>query len=253
MLLKSTQFLSVLVFLILPTLPVFSQDLLKKESNKILSDNDFTISYSLQVKSNKSNTGIGETYNGGVKTIFISGNKIRTRLVSLMRIESIFQFPKNKSNKIAAITKESGKAKYRYLLTKEEWKQLNAKYDSASCQLTYDSAVIFNYPCRKAIVTLKDGRSVGVYYTDSIIRKDFKQVDPLFATVPGVVLQYEYFYKKGSVVYTVADISYNKIDPSVFRVPAKGIVTRKFSMKPLSKNSSEVITEEESDEEEKNQ
>ncbi len=84
-----------------------------------------TVSYSVELKSNRSNTGIGETYNGGVKTIFISGDKARVRLVSLMRIESIFILPGNNTNH-AVIAKESGKNKYKYYLTPGEWETIQS-------------------------------------------------------------------------------------------------------------------------------
>lgn len=209
---------------------------------------DITVSYSAELKSNKSNTGIGETYNGGIKTVFVSGDKVRVRLVSLMRIQSIFLFPRNSANKTAAVTKESGKSKYKYYLSEEEWKDYNSKYDSITCQLTYDSAVILNYPCRKAIISLKDGRSIGVYYTDSIKRKNFGQAEPLFSCIPGLVLQYEYRYKKGKIIYTATSVKEEKINPFVFRVPTKGVSTRKFSMKPVSAKGTELPAEEEEEE-----
>lgn len=206
---------------------------------------DITVSYSVELKSNKNNTGIGEAYNGGIKTVFISGDKARVRLVSLMRIQSVFLFPKNSANKIAVVAKESGKDKYKYFLSENEWKQYNGKYDSITCQFTYDSAVILNYPCRKAIITLKDGRSIGVFYTDSIKRKNFSQAEPLFSCVPGLVLQYEYRYKKGTIIYTATSINSEKIDPLVFRIPTKGVSTRKFSMKPVLENQVDLSSDEE--------
>jgi GLPGLI family protein len=210
-------------------------------------ESDITVSYSAELKSNRSSTGIGETYTGGIKTIFVSGDKIRVRLISLMRTQSIFLFPPDKLKKTAAVTKESGKNKYKYYLSKDQWKQYNGKYDSITCQLTYDSAVILNYQCRKAIISLKDGRSIGVYYTDSIKRKSFAQAEPLFSCIPGLVLQYEYRYKKGKIIYTATSISEEKIDPVVFRVPAKGVTTRKFSMQPVSEQDAHLPTEEEED------
>jgi GLPGLI family protein len=208
---------------------------------------DITVSYSAELKSNKSNTGIGETYNGGIKTVFVSGDKVRVRLISLMRTQSIFLFPPDKIKRTAAVTKESGKNKYKYYLSEDEWKQYNSKYDSITCQLTYDSAVILNYPCRKAIISLKDGRSIGVYYTDSIKRKNFAQAEPVFSCIPGLVLQYEYRYKKGKIIYTATSISEEKIDPLVFRIPVKGVATRKFSMKPVSEQGTQLPAEEEED------
>ena len=205
------------------------------KAHNIIQDNDLTVSYSITLKSNKSNTGIGETYNGSIKTVFISGDKVRIRLVSLMRTQSIFVFPEIRNDYAAAIIKESGKDKYKYYLTPPEWKQYNHKYDSVTCSFTNDTAVILNYVCHKAIINLKDGMTMSMFYTTSIKRKASGLAEPLFSCIPGLVLQYEYHYKKGKIIYTATSVSQKNIDPGIFRVPEKGFTTRKFSMSAASK------------------
>ena len=121
--------------------------------------------YDIQVKVNKKKTGIEETYDGGIKTIFIHNDMARVRMVSLMRIESLYFSSSINSNHPISIVKESGKNKYKYNLTKEEWNSLNTKYEKDSCIFLNDSTVILNYLCRKAIIILKDGRRLTVYYT----------------------------------------------------------------------------------------
>ncbi len=69
----------------------------------------------------------------------------------------------------------------------------------------------------------------------------------MFSCIPGLVLQYEYRYKKGKIIYTATSIHEGNIDPVVFRVPEKGFPTRKFSMKPVSKKS--VVPDDEDQEE----
>lgn len=64
-------------------------------------------------------------YDGGSKTFFISGNKVRIRLVSLMRIESLFFFSDSTGTSIYQV-KESGKSTRRGL-TETEWKSMNTK------------------------------------------------------------------------------------------------------------------------------
>src|SRR5580698_117967 len=53
-------------------------------------ERDLTISYSITITSKKPGTGIAETYNGGIETLFAGAHVARMRLVSLMRIQSIF-------------------------------------------------------------------------------------------------------------------------------------------------------------------
>jgi GLPGLI family protein len=208
---------------------VAQDSLAANKSHSTIPANNLTVSYSISVQSPKGNPGIGETYNGSIKTIFISGDKVRVRLVSLMRMQSIFIFPKIRSDYAAIITKESGKDKYKYYLSPAQWKQYNNKYDSVTCKLSAESAVILNYPCHKAIISLKDGTKITLYYTDKIKRKEFALAEPIFSCVPGLVLQYEYQYKKGKIIYTAMSVNENDIDPTVFKVPEKDFSTRKFS------------------------
>jgi len=220
-----------------------AQDSIAKPAISNILRNDLTVSYAVKMHSSKSNTGIGETYDGGIKTIFISGTRARIRLVSLMRMQSIFVLKPAEAMPAAVVTKESGKKKYKYYLTKDEWKKYNRKYDSVTCELTNDSTVILNYPCRKAIIHLKDGRNINVFYTDSIRSNVLSIAEPAFYCIPGLVLQYEYEHKKGSVIYTATSISEADIDKGVFRVPVKGFVLRRFSLAPTSSKSDKEIAD----------
>ena len=148
-----------------------------------------------------------------------------------MRTQSIFVFPENSQKQIGAIVKESGKDKYKFYLTAAEWKQYNDKYNGAVCMQTKDTTLILNYVCHKALISLRDGRTVEAYYAESIKRKGQGNVEPLFACIPGLVLKYTYTYKKGKIVYTATSIAKENIDRQVFRVPSNGIITRKFSEK----------------------
>ncbi|MET2951850.1 hypothetical protein ABXV18_27720, partial [Vibrio owensii] len=66
--------------------------------------------------------GIGETYNGGVETFFTNARHARLRLVSLMRIQSIYV---SSDNTERTIVKESGKNKYVSRMNGQEWKAYN--------------------------------------------------------------------------------------------------------------------------------
>jgi GLPGLI family protein len=203
-----------------------AQDTVKVQRKNIP---DITISYSIEVKSNESNKGIGETYNGGVKTLFISDKKARVRLASLMRMQSVFVLPGGDTHGTAVIVKESGKNKYKTYLSGREWKFYNSKYDSAICLFTDDSTTILGYPCRRAIIQLPDNRTVRLYYTDSIRNDFFRFAEPSFHCIPGVVLQYEYTHRKGTISYTATNISTAVIAKDVFKVPVKGYKVKKFS------------------------
>jgi hypothetical protein len=191
---------------------------------------DLTVSYAITLKSRKKDNGIGETYNGGVKTVFASDALVRLRLVSLMRMQSIFIMPAGRPHQRCAIVKESGRSRYKYYLSDNDWRLYNEKYEGLACQLTGDTAHVLGYVCKKAIITLKNKKTVIVYYTPSIQKPMLSGAEPLFASVPGLVLKYEYAYRKNSsIVYTATAISQNSIEPEVFVIPGNEFPTRKYT------------------------
>lgn len=205
--------------------------------------NSISIVYEISVTKNKHAGGLEETYNGGTKSLFINRNKARIRLVSLMRIQSIFFDHEKETIKKVTVIKESGKKKYLFRLSPAEWKLYNKKYDSLVCDTSFtDSLVIAGYRCRKAVLTLEDNRSVTVYYTDSIRFNYF--AEPLFRYLPGTALQYEFHTKKGFVQFKAATVSDQNIAGDIFKIPSKGAQVRKFYPGKKSKAYEEETTEE---------
>ncbi len=163
--------------------------------------------------------GLAETYNGGVETLFTAGGQARIRLVSLMRIQSIFMSTGDDEAKRFTIVKESGKDKYVSRLTEDEWKTYNKKYDGSVCKLTEDTSEVLNFKCKKAIVSLKNGKIITAWYTTAIQAPAFSFLEPAFSGVPGLVLKYEYTYKKKTIAYTATSISHAPIEKNVFKAP----------------------------------
>jgi GLPGLI family protein len=180
---------------------------------------DLTISYAIEVKSKKNNTGIAETYNGGVKTVFIKDQQARLRLVSLMRMQDIFILQNAGERQKIAIVKESGKNKYKSYLTPVQWKQYNSQYEGATCNLLNDTAMVLKYPCKKAVINLKNKKTLTVYYTTAFQKPGLPDMEPAFSCVPGLVLKYEYKYKRSTITYTATTITRDPIDPMVFKLP----------------------------------
>ena len=193
-----------------------------------IDEHAITVSYSIGFKSKKRNIGPGETYNGGVKTIFSNGQQVRIRLVSLMRMQSIFILPEHISSKKAVLLKESGKNKYKCYLTAADWKSYNQQYEGIKCHLTNDTTRILNYICKKAILTLKNGKKISVYYTPAIQMHVLSDAEPLFSSIPGLVLKYEYTYRKGSITYTATVVNRKAIAPDTFAIPGNEFPLRNF-------------------------
>jgi hypothetical protein len=201
-----------------------------------------TVVYEIAVKKNKNKAGIEETYNGGTRAVFANGTKARIRLVTLMRIQSIF-LEYDTAVKKATVIKESGKGKYLFRLAPAQWKEYNKKYDSVFCDTSYtDSANIKGYPCKKAVIKTGDEKELTVFYTDSI-KMDNSIIEPLFRCINGTVLQYEISTSKGTMRFTAAEVSAGAIDPKIFTVPSKGVMVKKYS--PNKKAGKEPEAEEE--------
>ena len=178
---------------------------------------DFVISYGIRLNTDHKKTSVGDAYDGGSKTFFISNNKVRIRLVSLMRIESLFFFSDSTGTSIYQV-KESGRKINRRELTEQEWKTLNTKYDSTRYELSTGAGKkILGYDCKKAIVHLKDGRSITCFYTEKIPALPFIY-EPAFAGLPGLVLEYTYNYKSGGATYTALSLKNDRVSPGIFLV-----------------------------------
>lgn len=194
-----------------------------------LMHNNFTVVYDISINSTKSNAGIAETYNGGVKTIMMQKGKTRIRLVTLMRIQSIYFYKQDSSLAKVLITKESGKKKYKYRLSHADWKQYNARYDSITYTLLDDSINIAGYSCKKAIITIPaEGKTITAYYSTGLKPLD-KYIEPMFAGLPGIVLKYEHEDPKGSITFTASKISFEQFNEKLLEAPAKGYEQRDYS------------------------
>ena len=153
---------------------------------------------------------------------------MRLRLVSLMRMQSIFILPGGRPQQKVAIAKESGRNRYKYYLSESDWRQYNLKYEGLACHLLDDTMHILGYTCRKAIITLKNKETVTVYYTPSILEPALADAEPLFSGVPGLALRYEYTHRKGTIIYTATNINRHSIDPAVFSVPGDDFPIKKY-------------------------
>lgn len=194
----------------------------------VAAGNDLTVSYTISIRTRRNNSGIGETYNGGVKTLFVSDKHVRLRLVSLMRMQSIYILPDNKPQQKIIVVKESGRDRYKYYLSPSDWKLFNQKYENSVCRFTNDTMRILGYNCKKAVILLTTKETVTVYYTTAVQQPGIKEAEPLFSSIPGLVLRYEYSYKRGTIVYTATTVNKNSIDDNVFAVPGDEFPVRKY-------------------------
>lgn len=207
-------------------------------------NNHLTIVYDMLITKTKNAGGIEETYNGGTRSVFISPTKARIRLVSLMRIQSMFFDHEKGTLKKVSVLKESGKSKYLVYLSPADWKLYHKKYDRVDCDSSYkETMVIAGYHCKKAVLNLEDKKKIIVFYTPSIAPAS-AFADPLFRCVPGTVLQYEFSSKRGTVLFKASLVSREYIEPKIFAIPQKAVVVRKYPPNKKRIQQEEMITEE---------
>ena len=192
-------------------------------------NHNLTIVYDIAVNKTNKSSGIEETYNGGTKAVFISSKKARVRLVSMMRVQSIFFEYDSATLKQAVLVKESGTSKYRSNLSASDWKDYNNKYEGAACEIKNDSLDIAGYKCRRAVINLSSGDSIEAYYTDSI-KAINNFIEPAFSCIPGgTVLQYSVQAERGTVTFRASQVSRAIIEKDIFAIPRTGVQARKYA------------------------
>ncbi|HRD58485.1 MAG TPA: hypothetical protein PK504_10565 [Ferruginibacter sp.] len=176
----------------------------------------FTISYTLDIQSSKKE-GVAESYNGALKTIFIGNKMVRSRMVSLLRVQNVF-YNEATQNPVITVVKESGQ-KYKRVLNSKEWSKMNRQYDEVSYEFLQDSINVLDYPCKKVILHLQNNKTITAYYTTQINHPLFGKIEPAFAGVPGIVLQYEYINEDAKLIYIATDVAFNPIAANTFKIP----------------------------------
>jgi hypothetical protein len=236
------------LFIAVNTSAQIAQHIKKKVGLPKINTKEFVISYAIVIKGDKGN-GIAQTYNGGLKTAFVKNDLVRLRLVSLMRVQSIyFNNKKGLTTKVASVVKESGKEKALMNLNAKQWKKYNNKNDSIKCEIFKDDTIrILDHLCNKAILTLKDSSKLTVYYLPESKSKTLAAAEPLFASIPGLVMKYIFEKGSKSIEYTATALKFAPIAPSVFVKPSKGYLIQKYNPGGASVNTDELNAEEEDD------
>lgn len=154
------------------------------------------------------------------KTVYIKSNNARIDLVAPAYAQSTIY---NKSTGMATVLRSFGEDKYMTSLNAKQWRKLNMPLDSMQIQLTTDSISVLDYSCKKALLQLKNGTTVTVYYTTVII-PSVRDYEYMFKDIPGFVLGYEMVDDLGvKTIFRATQINlYNPVAASKFDIPTKG-------------------------------
>ena len=154
------------------------------------------------------------------KTVYIKSNNARIDLVAPAYAQSTIY---NKSTGMATVLRSFGEDKYMTSLNAKQWRKLNMPLDSMQIQLKTDSISVLDYSCKKALLQLKNGTTVTVYYTTAII-PSVRDYEYMFKDIPGFVLGYEMVDDLGvKTIFRATQINlYNPVAASKFDIPTKG-------------------------------
>ncbi len=155
-----------------------------------------------------------------IKTVYIKSNNARIDLVATAYSQTtIF----NKTTATATVLRSFGDDKYMTPLNAQQWRKVNLELDSIQMQITSDSVSILDYTCKKAVLQLKDGAQVIVYFTSAIM-PSVREYEYMFKDIPGFVLGYEMQDGAGvKKVFRATQINlYNPVPASKFDIPTKG-------------------------------
>ena len=154
------------------------------------------------------------------KTVYIKSNNARIDLVAPAYSQSTIY---NKSTGMATVFRSFGEDKYMTSLNSKQLRKLNMPLDSIQMQFTTDSISVLDYSCKKALLQLKNGTTVTVYYTTAII-PSVRDYEYMFKDIPGFVLGYEMVDDLGvKTIFRATQINlYNPVAASKFDIPAKG-------------------------------
>lgn len=173
-----------------------------------------TVDYSVTLSSDND-----ESLKSTSKTVYIKGLHSRVDWKSDAFTQSVIY---EKTSGSAVILREIGNNKLMTKLSSDNWKSQNAKYENAT--LAYDTTkkTILGYECKKAILTLKDGTIINLFYASNIA-PSVREFEYQFKDIPGFVLEYDSQETEGKKVkYTAIKINLNPVLASKFDVPTSG-------------------------------
>jgi GLPGLI family protein len=177
---------------------------------------DCTVIFSIK----GSDAATNQNLTGASKTVYVKGKMSRVDMVGQNYKQSVIYDNKNGT---AVVLKEIGTEKYMSVLSADDWKKENKRFEDLKLTLSNDSKTILGYSCKKAIANLKDGSSYSMYYATTIIPSAIENPYQ-FKDVPGFVLEYETSGSNNSskITYTANVINFNPVPAYKFEIPTTG-------------------------------
>ncbi len=194
---------------------VVAQDLSTNTSRRI---SEGTIYYDIFFTTGNNAAAQVEKNLGGTQTVSLKGYMSRVDIANQQFLQSTIIDAKAGNIKLL---KTLGGQQYLIEVNRENWDELNRKYENAKVVFGEEFKNIAGFNCQKALVTFKDGTSSAVFFTRELIaeHRDFEYA---FKSIPGLVMENETAVGNNKVTYSVSKISFNIVPTSKFELPKSG-------------------------------
>ena len=174
-----------------------------------------TISYTLSSESKSSQS---DPLSGATNTIYLKGTLSRTDMVSSLGKETTIYDAKSGTG---SILKEYSGQKLMITLTKDNWVNLNKKFEGIVFTSTTETKTIANYNCKKAIGKLKDGSVIIVFYTIDV-NVNNREYNQTFKNLPGLPVEYEFQSGNLTFKYLLTAVDFGIVPSIKFDLPKAG-------------------------------
>ena len=120
-----------------------------------------------------------------------------------------------------AVIRELGSQKILIPINRDNWAEINAKFQNIVYTFPEESEVLIGFKCNRASAMLKDSTLIDVFYTGEISTEN-PEVDSQFGSLPGMALQFSFTKGNTMVVYTATAINFDPVPIQKFDVPSTG-------------------------------
>lgn len=183
------------------------------------------IQYNVTLVKGGENASVASAFNGATQTLLLKSGKARLDFKSPLRSQSTIYDAQTGNG---FILKQSGNEKYLLELVGANWKKYHKKYDGVVFAKEETMKQIAGYNCKKATGKMADGSTVVAYYCPdlTVMATGF---DPLFGSLPGIVLEYEISNPNGVTVnYQAQSVQMTMVNAAQFEMPKSGVKVLTF-------------------------
>lgn len=177
-----------------------------------------TLVYDIVIETGTNEPNISQASGNAITTVYIRDGQSRTDMVNSMGNESTIYDDKAGNG---VILKEYSGQKLMITLSRQNWEAKNRNNSEIVFVSSKETKDIAGYTCRKALATLKNGKTFTVYYAPDLVPST-RDYNPVFRNLAGVAMEYEVDNGRMKFKYKLAKVSLEQVPSSKFDIPKSG-------------------------------